>query len=102
MASSSIPVRMTGRFASKMISSASLNSSRVENPPPVLSRHNASDSQAGTWERLSRTISQLSVAAIIRSRRFASLHRTGAVLGSVIARIFRGRWSFPPLARQSD
>ncbi|MGD0900040.1 MAG: hypothetical protein ABR915_19575 [Thermoguttaceae bacterium] len=53
MATSSMLVSNIGRCESKMISSESVYNSRVANPPPVLNRHKASESQGGTLDKLS-------------------------------------------------
>ena len=70
-------------MALKWVSSSSLYSARVANPPPVASRQSASDNHGQTPLRLSRAINQVAFAVTIRSRAdFGSL-RNGVECGSI-------------------
>ncbi len=86
---SSMPVRTTGRCASKMISSSSEYSSRVPNPPPVERRHSASLNHGSRCERLSSAIIHELFAAITRSRSSRGSDRSAAVFGSMTERSAR-------------
>ena len=83
VATSSMPVRIVGRVALKMVSSSFSYSVRVANPPPVANRQSASDNHPATWLRLSVATTQPLLAAIARSLGSRGSHRTGASFGSI-------------------
>ena len=97
VASSPMPVRMTGRWAVSSTSSASVCNRRVVKLPPVDIRHNASEKLPSIRERLSNASTHPLRAAIARSRSFRGSERSGAALG----RSVRNRRRRRPGSRRS-
>src|SRR5258708_26911 len=85
---------MTGRMASKKVSSEFVYRARVEKPPPVDSLQSAPDSHCAMPERLSYAIIQELFAAISKSRSSRGGVLTGAVDGSTILRRIFSRLLF--------
>ena len=65
LATSPIEVSIPGRVRLKIVSSASVKRVRFESPPPVASRHNASDIQTGILLRLTQFQLDLMILVVV-------------------------------------
>ena len=85
LTTSVIPLNITGRWHSKIISESLEYNSRVAKPPPVDRRHTASLNHDRMLDRLSKPIIHEFDAEITRSRGSRGSDRNGAEFGSISA-----------------
>src|SRR5262245_25527665 len=80
-----------GRAASKRVSSVSVYSVRIRNPPPVARRHRLSDSVSDSLDMFSKDRMCEFLAVTKRSRLLDGRELSGTELGSIKLRTMRAK-----------